>query len=115
MSKSQGMEGTTFWQGTINLISDTKFLICVATDEVNILQELSPQLLNNSETSMTTEDSRCPVLHVGQKSTFAVPLHQFLTDGYLVTPFYTLTKVKSICWLMAKSCEDSNSLTWVVY
>lgn len=65
---------------------------------MNILQELSPQLLNNSETSMSTEDSRCPVLHVGQQSTLAVPLHQFLTDGYLVTTFYTLTKVRASCW-----------------
>lgn len=58
------------------------FLNCVTTDEVNILQELSLQLLNSSNTSMTLDDSQCLVLQVGQYSTLAVPLRQFLTDGY---------------------------------
>lgn len=63
-------------------------LICVtAGDEVNILQELSPQLLNSSKTSLATDDSGCPVLQVGQHSTLAVPLQQFLANGYLVMTF----------------------------
>lgn len=96
------------------LTCNGSFLICVAADEVNILHELSPQLLTNSKTSLTTDDSRCPVLHVGRQSTFAVPLHQFLADGYLVITFYIFT-VKPLCRLMAKSCEDISSLTWVIY
>lgn len=58
------------------------FLKCVITDEVNILQELSLQFLNSSNTSMTLDDSKCQVLQMGQYSTLAVPLQQIFTDGY---------------------------------
>lgn len=54
----------------------------LTTDEVNILEEISFQLSNNSNASMTMDDSRCPVLQVGQYSTLALPLQQLLTDGY---------------------------------
>lgn len=76
--------------------SNESVLICVIADEVNILQELSPQLLNNSMTSLTMDDSRCPVLQLGQRSTLAVPLQQFLTDGYLVMTFQTVTNVGTV-------------------
>lgn len=83
------------------LTSNGSVLICVTADEVNILQELSPQLLNNSKTSLTTDDSRCPVLQVGQHSTLAVPLQQFLADGYDILHCYQ--------W------KNSSILTWVIY
>ncbi|GLD56696.1 collagen alpha-1(I) chain isoform X1 [Lates japonicus] len=51
-------------------------------DEVNVLQELSQQVSNSSNTSMSVEDSRCPVLQVGQYSTLALPLRQLFTDGF---------------------------------
>lgn len=80
------------------LTSNESVLICVTADEVNILQEFSPQLLNNSKTSLTTDDSRCPVLQVGQHSTLAVPLQQFLADGYLVITFYTVTNIRTVAF-----------------
>lgn len=67
-------------------------------DEVNILQELSPQLLDNSKASLTMDDSRCPVLQVGQHSTLAVPLQQLLADGYLVMAFCTVTNGRRVAF-----------------
>ncbi|XP_045923675.1 collagen alpha-1(XI) chain-like [Micropterus dolomieu] len=52
------------------------------TDEVNILQELSLQVSNSSNASMTVDDNRCQVLQVGQYSTLAVPVRYLLTDGF---------------------------------
>ncbi|KAI4817194.1 hypothetical protein KUCAC02_009470 [Chaenocephalus aceratus] len=54
----------------------------LSPDEVSILQELSPQVLNSSNTSMTVDDGRCPVLQVGQYSTLSVPLQDLLIDGF---------------------------------
>lgn len=78
--------------------SNGSVFICVIADEVNILQELSPQLLNNSMTSLTMDDSRCPVLQLGQRSTLAVPLQQFLPDGYLVMTFHTVTNGRTVAF-----------------
>ncbi|KAJ4925953.1 hypothetical protein JOQ06_008138 [Pogonophryne albipinna] len=66
----------------------------VACDEVSILQELSPQVLNSSNTSMTVDDSRCPVLQVGQYSTLSVPLQDLLIDGF-AEEFSLLVQLRS--------------------
>lgn len=63
-------------------------LNCLTTDEVDILQELSLQLSNSSNASMTLDDSRCPVLQVGQYSTLALPLQPLLIDGYGFISFF---------------------------
>lgn len=60
---------------------DAPVLYCLTTDEVNILQELSLQVSNSSNASVTVEDNNCPVLQVGQYSTLALPLQQLFTDG----------------------------------
>ncbi|XP_068588520.1 uncharacterized protein [Cebidichthys violaceus] len=64
------------------------------TDEVNILQELSLQLSNSSNASMTVDDSRCPVLQVGQYSTLVLPLQHLLTDGF-ADEFSVLVQLRS--------------------
>ncbi|XP_029301004.1 collagen alpha-1(XI) chain-like [Cottoperca gobio] len=64
------------------------------TDELNILQELSLQVSNSSNTSMTVDDSRCPVLQVGQYSTLTVPLQHLLTDGF-ADEFSLLVQLRS--------------------
>ncbi|XP_028999844.1 uncharacterized protein LOC114860098 [Betta splendens] len=51
-------------------------------NEVNILQEISLQVVNSSNASMIVED-KCPVLQVGQYSTLALSLRQLFTDGFL--------------------------------
>ncbi|KAK5878590.1 hypothetical protein CesoFtcFv8_023987 [Champsocephalus esox] len=62
--------------------------------EVSILLELSPQVLNSSNTSMTVDDSRCPVLQVGQYSTLSVPLQDLLIDGF-AEEFSLLVQLRS--------------------
>ncbi|TMS08329.1 Collagen alpha-4(VI) chain, partial [Larimichthys crocea] len=64
------------------------------TDEVDILQELSLQLSNSSNASMTLDDSRCPVLQVGQYSTLALPLQPLLIDGF-ADEFSLLVQLRS--------------------
>ncbi|TKS84164.1 Collagen alpha-1(V) chain [Collichthys lucidus] len=63
-------------------------------NEVDILQELSLQLSNSSNASMTLDDSRCPVLQVGQYSTMALPLQPLLTDGF-ADEFSLLVQLRS--------------------
>ncbi|KAK2818894.1 hypothetical protein Q5P01_024455 [Channa striata] len=52
------------------------------TDHVNILQELSLQVSNSSSSFITVEESKCPILQVGQYSTLTVPLRQVFTNGF---------------------------------
>jgi hypothetical protein len=49
--------------------------------EVNLLEELSLQVSNSSNASMSLDALRCPVLQVGQYSTLSLPLAQLFTDG----------------------------------
>ncbi|XP_030004254.1 collagen alpha-1(V) chain-like [Sphaeramia orbicularis] len=63
-------------------------------DELNILQEISSQVSNSSNSSLTVEDGRCPVLQVGLYSTLALPLRQILTDG-LPDEFSLLVHLRS--------------------
>ncbi|KAL6097196.1 uncharacterized protein ACO6RY_06342 [Pungitius sinensis] len=64
------------------------------TDELNLLQELSLQLSNSSNASLSLDDSRCPVLQVGQYSTLALPLRHLLTDGF-ADEFSVLVQLRS--------------------
>lgn len=82
-------------QKNSSLTSHGSFLICVTTDEVNILQGLSPRLLNDSKASLTSDDSGCPVLQVGLLSTLTLPLQDFLTDGYAAIAFYAIAGAKA--------------------
>ncbi|KAM6902308.1 uncharacterized protein FYW49_015931 [Xenentodon cancila] len=52
------------------------------TEEVDILQELSLHVSDRSNASITVEDSRCPVLQVGQYSTLSLNLRQLFTDRF---------------------------------
>uniref|UniRef100_A0A673XVB8 Laminin G domain-containing protein n=1 Tax=Salmo trutta TaxID=8032 RepID=A0A673XVB8_SALTR len=52
------------------------------TEEVNLLEELSLQVSNSSNASMSLDAQRCPVLQVGQYSTLALPLAELFTDGF---------------------------------
>nr|XP_046172619.1 collagen alpha-1(XI) chain-like [Oncorhynchus gorbuscha] len=52
------------------------------TEEVNLLEELSLQVSNSSNASMSLDALRCPVLQVGQYSTLALPLAELFTDGF---------------------------------
>ncbi|XP_059214589.1 collagen alpha-3(V) chain-like [Centropristis striata] len=52
------------------------------TDELNVLQQLSLQLSDSSNASVTVDDSSCLVLQVGQYSTLALPLQHLLTDRF---------------------------------
>ncbi|RVE65499.1 hypothetical protein OJAV_G00117130 [Oryzias javanicus] len=51
-------------------------------EEVDILQELSHLVSASSNASWTVEDGRCPVLHVGQYSTLALPMQQLFLDSF---------------------------------
>ncbi|XP_041667075.1 collagen alpha-1(XI) chain-like [Cheilinus undulatus] len=64
------------------------------TDELNVLLELSPLVSNSSNTSMTLDDSRCPVLHVGQYSTMTLPLRLLLTEAF-ANEFSLLVQLRS--------------------
>ncbi|KAK0146971.1 Collagen alpha-3(V) chain [Merluccius polli] len=75
------------------------------SDEVNVLDELSLQVSNSSNASLTLEGpARCPVLQVGQYSTLALPLEQLFTDGF-PGEFSLLVQLRS------SRTEDSSVLT----
>lgn len=83
----------------------TDVYFSLITDEVNVLQELSQQVSNSSNSSMSMEDSRCPVLQVGQYSTLALPLRQLFTDGYgffSTLYYYCITKMEAVGFLQIK-------------
>ncbi|KAM4634126.1 collagen alpha-2(XI) chain-like [Polymixia lowei] len=66
----------------------------MTSDEVNILEELSLQVSNSSNASMTVEGNRCPVLQVGQYSTLAMPLQQLFSDRF-ADEFSVLVQLRS--------------------
>ncbi|AWP14955.1 putative collagen alpha-1(V) chain-like [Scophthalmus maximus] len=71
-------------------------------NEVNILQELSLQVSDASNASMRVEDSRCPVLQVGQYSTLALPLRQLFPDGLLVQLRSPQTEERSVFTMLGR-------------
>lgn len=86
---------------------------CLTTDEVNILQELSLQVSDASNASMRVEDSRCPVLQVGQYSTLALPLRQLFPDGYsyFSTPSVSYCCIL-ICWFKCPASLSARGATY---
>nr|XP_029501712.1 collagen alpha-1(XI) chain-like [Oncorhynchus nerka] len=62
--------------------------------EVNLLEELSLQVSNSSNASMSLDALRCPVLQVGQYSTLSLPLAQLFTDGF-ADEFSLLVQLRS--------------------
>ncbi|XP_071011181.1 collagen alpha-2(I) chain-like [Oncorhynchus clarkii lewisi] len=65
------------------------------TDQkVNLLEELSLQVSNSSNASMSLDALRCPVLQVGQYSTLSLPLAQLFTNGF-ADEFSLLVQLRS--------------------
>ncbi|KAM4532152.1 uncharacterized protein V3H82_026012 [Fundulus diaphanus] len=64
-------------------------------EEVDILQELSLQLFERSNSSMTVEGGRCPVIRVGQYSTLTLPLQQIFSDRF-ADMFSLLVQLRSL-------------------
>ncbi|XP_030197639.1 collagen alpha-2(XI) chain isoform X2 [Gadus morhua] len=82
------------------------------SEEVNILDELSLQVSNSSNASLSLDgEARCPVLLVGQYSTLALPLDEIFTDGFpdefslLVQLRSSLTEESSLLTLLSRDGE----------
>lgn len=66
------------------------------TEEVNVLQELSLQVSDSKNASLSVEDRKCPVVQVGQYSTLSLPLRQLFSDRLQL--FIKCWVRTSYCW-----------------
>ncbi|MEQ2163036.1 hypothetical protein GOODEAATRI_026092, partial [Goodea atripinnis] len=71
------------------------FSVCLPTEEVNVLQELSLQVSERNNSFMTVEGSRCPVIRVGQYSTLTLPLQQIFSYRF-ADEFSLLVQLRSL-------------------
>lgn len=74
------------------------------SEAVDLLDHLW-QVANHSNASVTHEDRRCPVLHVGQYSTLSVPLQQVFGHRYVHSP---ATDIKKSIFILFFSLDTPN-------
>lgn len=73
--------------------------VCLPTEELNILQELSPQVSDRSNSSLTVEGASCPIIRVGQYATLTLPMQQIFRDRFVSPDLNIHAKPCKCVWI----------------